>query len=116
MHEYSIATSLLDLVEEHVRAQAASRVLRIHVCIGEQSGVEPELLRSAWGLVREHSPAAEADLELQAVPVRWECRACEKTVALATILRCPTCGGAAHLAAGSELFLDRIEMEVDGHV
>ena len=113
MHEYSVATSLLDLVEEHVRAHAASRVLRIHVRIGEQSGVEPELLRSAWELVREASPAAAAELELHAVPVRWECRACEKTLVPTTTLRCPDCGGAAHLAAGSELFLDRIELEVD---
>jgi hydrogenase nickel incorporation protein HypA/HybF len=116
MHEVSIASSLLELVDEHVRAHAASRVLRVHVRIGEQSGVEPELLRSAWELVREGSPAAEADLELHAVPVRWECRACEKTLLPTITLRCPDCGAAAHLAAGSELFLDRIELEVDGHV
>ena len=116
MHEYSVASSLLDLVEEHVRAHAASRVLRIHVRIGEQSGVEPELLRSAWELVREQTQAAGALLELHAVPVRWECRACEKTLVPTISLRCPDCGGAAQLAAGSELFLDRIELEVDGHV
>lgn len=113
MHEYSIASALLDLVEGHVRARHAHRVVRIEVRIGEQSGVEPELLRSAWELVCERSPAAEAALELHAVPVRWECRSCEKALVPTVALRCPACGGAAHLAAGDELFLDRIELEVD---
>lgn len=116
MHEFSVASSLLDLVEEHVRAQGASRVLRVHVRIGDQSGVEPELLRSAWQLVSERGPAAAATLELHAVPVRWECRACEKTLAPTVALRCAACGSAAVMAAGSELILDRIELEVDGHV
>jgi hydrogenase nickel incorporation protein HypA/HybF len=116
VHEYSVASSLLDLVEGHVRAHGASRVLRVHVRIGEQSGVEPELLRSAWQLVSERGPAAAAALELHAVPVRWECRSCEKTLVPTVALRCSACGRPAVLAAGSELFLDRIELEVDGHV
>jgi len=113
MHEVSIAASLLDLVHEHVRPCAARRVLRIHVRIGEQAGVEPELLHSAWELVRAGGPAADAVLELHAVPVRWQCRACEKTLVATPTLTCVDCGGNARLVAGDELFLDRIELEVD---
>jgi len=113
MHEYSVASSLLGLVERHARAHHAARVVRVHVRIGEQCGVEPELLRSAWELVRERSPAAGAALELEAVPVRWECRTCEKALEPGTGLRCPACGGPAALATGLELWLDRIELEVD---
>ena len=113
MHEYSVASSLLDLVEEHARAQGAARVVRVHVRIGEQSGVEPELLRTAWELVPERSAADGASLALHAVPLRWACRACEKDVPPGDRLRCPACGAPAHLAAGSELILDRIEMEVE---
>jgi hydrogenase nickel incorporation protein HypA/HybF len=113
MHEYSVASSLLGLVERHARDHHAARVVRVHVRIGEQCGVEPELLRSAWELVRERSGAAGAALELASVPLRWECRACDETLAPGTGLRCPACGGPAALAAGLELFLDRIELEVD---
>jgi hydrogenase nickel insertion protein HypA len=113
MHEFSVASSLLELTLRHAREQRAARVVRVHVRIGEQCGVEPELLGSAWELVRERSPAAGAALVLEAVPVRWECRACNKALEPGVGLRCPACGGPAALASGLELFLDRIEMEVD---
>lgn len=116
MHEFSVASSLLHLVEGHARAHAATRVVRVHVRIGEQSGVEPELLRSAWELVSERSPAAGAELSLHAVPVRWECRTCAALLAPEAGLHCPACGGPASLASGLELFLDRVELEVADHV
>lgn len=116
MHEYSVAAALLELVEAQARQHGASRVVAVHVRIGEQAGVEHELLRSAWELVREPGPAADARLALHAVPVRWTCRRCGAAVALDVALRCAACGGAPRLASGDELLLERIEMEVDGHV
>jgi hydrogenase nickel incorporation protein HypA/HybF len=116
MHEFSVASSLLHLVLRHAGEHAATRVVRVHVRIGEQSGVEPELLRSAWELVSERSPAAGAELALQAVAVRWECRACDAALAPEAGLRCPACGGPAALASGLDLFLDRVELEVETHV
>lgn len=113
MHEFSVASSLLHLALRHAGEHGAIRIVRVHVRIGEQSGVEPELLRSAWELVSERSAAAGAALALEAVPVRWRCPACEKTLAPGAPLRCPACGGPAELASGLDLFLDRIEMEVD---
>jgi hydrogenase nickel incorporation protein HypA/HybF len=116
MHEFSVASSLLHLVERHARDHGATRVVRVHVQLGEQCGVEPELLRSAWGLVCERSAADGAELALQTVPVRWECRSCGEPPPPGSGLRCPTCAGPASLVAGLELLLDRIEMEVDDHV
>jgi hydrogenase nickel incorporation protein HypA/HybF len=116
MHELSVATSLLRMVERHAREQRAARVLRVHVQLGEQCGVEAELLRSAWARVCEGGAAAGAELALQVVPVRWECRACGAPAAPAAGLRCAKCGEPATLAAGLELLLERIEMEVDGRV
>lgn len=113
MHEISVASSLLGLVERHAREHSAARVVRVHVRIGEQSGVEPELLRSAWERVRERGVAADAALELVAVPLRWECRACDCVLAPGAALHCPACGGPAELAGGLELLLERIELEVD---
>jgi hydrogenase nickel incorporation protein HypA/HybF len=113
VHEYSVASALLQLVEAQLHENRATRAVRVVVRLGEQSGVEHELLRSAWELVRERSPAAGARLDLVSVPVRWACRACEKPLAPGGASPCPECGGAPRLAAGDELILDRIEMEVD---
>lgn len=112
MHEYSVASSLLGLVEEQVRLRGASRVLAVHLRVGEQSGVEVPLLRSAWELVRDGTPCARAPLRVRAVPLRWACPRCERTVDADEVLRCAGCGSPARLASGDELLLDRIEMEV----
>jgi Zn finger protein HypA/HybF involved in hydrogenase expression len=46
------------------------------------------------------------------VGVRWECPRCAAAPAEGQPLRCPRCGGRVQLAAGDEIVLDRIEMEV----
>jgi Zn finger protein HypA/HybF involved in hydrogenase expression len=40
LHEYSIALSLLRMIEERVPKAGASRAVRVELRIGEQSGVE----------------------------------------------------------------------------
>lgn len=116
MHEISVAAALLRMVERNAHVQRAARVVRVHVRVGEQCGVEPELLRSAWERVCEGSAAAGAALALTAVPLRFECRACDQPLAPGADLRCPACGGPADLASGLELLLERIELEVDRDV
>lgn len=112
MHEYSIASSLLRMVEDHARKHETTRVLRIEVRIGELSGVEVPLLATAWSLVRERRVCDGVDLSIQRVPARWECVGCGDEIARGGWLACDRCGGRAQLSAGDELVLDRIEMEV----
>ncbi len=113
MHEYSVASALLDLVDAHVRRERAARVLRVVVQVGELAGVEPVLLREAFALVRAGGPCADAELEIRSVAVRWECEKCAAAIAPALGLGCAACGGTGRLAAGGELLLERIEMEVE---
>lgn len=112
MHELSIVTSLLSRVEEHARREGATRVLRVQVKVGEIAGVEIAQLRSAWELARERTCCAGAALELESVAVRWECGRCARSIGPGEVLRCPACGAPAELRAGSELLLERIELEV----
>lgn len=112
VHEYSIASALLEQVGEQARRHAASEVLRVQVRLGEASGVEPELLRTAWDLVREGTLCGRAVLDLERVPLRWACPHCEAGPAGGDVLRCEGCGAPLRLVAGQELLLERIEMEV----
>jgi hydrogenase nickel incorporation protein HypA/HybF len=112
MHEYSIAQSLLARVEQEARARHATAVHRLAVRIGRLSGVEPELLRSAYDLVRERTICAGAVLEIEPVEVLWVCPRCGEKLAPAAILRCPLCQIPARLEAGDEIILERIELEV----
>jgi hydrogenase nickel incorporation protein HypA/HybF len=112
VHELSVAGALLRLVEERARERGALRVLRVHVRVGELSGVAPELLAPAWEVVRTRGSCAGAELAIQPEPVRWCCAGCAATVPAGGALRCAACGGGAELAAGAALLLERIEMEV----
>lgn len=112
MHEYSIVRALLDRVEAEAQSRGASAVHHVRVRIGELSGVEPELLRSAYELCSERSLCAGADLEIVPVPARWVCGECGEPVPRGRILRCPACGRPARLEGGDEILLERIELEV----
>jgi hydrogenase nickel incorporation protein HypA/HybF len=112
LHEYSIASALLRQAEDHARERGAARVLRLEIRVGELSGVEVPLLETAWSLVRERSPCADAPLRVRRQPARWECSRCEEPVARGLALRCERCRAPARLACGDELVLERIEMEV----
>ena len=112
MHEYSLVQSLLDRVEREAAAHGATVVHRLRLKIGEMSGVETDLLRSAYETFTDRTICADAALEIVPVPVRWGCLACDTDVQPGGALRCDDCGGPARLTAGDEIVLERIEMEV----
>jgi hydrogenase nickel incorporation protein HypA/HybF len=112
MHEYAIVQALLSQVEEEARRRGASAVHRLDVSIGQLSGVEVELLKTAYDVFRERTLCENAPLSIRAVPARWDCPRCERALAPGAVLRCPDCNAPARLASGDEIVLDRIEMEV----
>lgn len=112
MHEYSIVSALLDRVDDAVRQHGATAVHRIRVQIGELSGIETEMLREAFTVVRARTASAEAELEITAIAAQWRCGACDQIVDRGHRLSCPECRTPARLAAGGEILLERVEMEV----
>jgi len=112
MHEYSIVRALIDRIEQEASAHGADSVVRVHLAIGEAAGVETPLLRSAFELVRTGTCCAEAELEVRPVATTWACRSCSAEIPAGAPLRCPRCGAPARLAAGDEIVLERLEMEV----
>lgn len=112
MHEYSIVQALLDRVDAEVRARGATAIHRLAVRVGEQSGVDPGLLASAYEICRAGTVCERAGLEVRNVAARWVCTLCGASIGRGGVLACPGCGGAARLAEGDEIVLASIEMEV----
>ena len=106
MHEYSIVQSLVDSVAAAVPKNAT--VHRIHVAIGDLAGVDCALLATAFEVFREGTLCEHATLSIDRVPTRWECPQCGGQGSL----RCDRCNAPARLAAGDEIVLQRIEVEV----
>jgi len=112
MHEYSIVQALLQRVEEEAAAYRQPRITRIRVRIGELSGVETELLCRAYETFRQRSLCRDAELVVDSEPASWRCGDCGREVMESDFRRCSVCKRPAHLAAGGEILLERIEMEV----
>jgi hydrogenase nickel incorporation protein HypA/HybF len=112
MHEYSIVQALVERVAAEARARRATSVHRLSVRIGELSGVEVDLLTTAYETFRERTICEGAELDVQVVAARWECPACGRQIGRGDLLSCRSCEVPARLAQGDEIMLDRIEMEV----
>jgi hydrogenase nickel incorporation protein HypA/HybF len=112
MHEYSIVQALVERVDAEVRARRATDVHRLHIRLGELSGVEPDLLTRAYDTFRERTVCERASLAVTLVPARWECPRCGAAIVGGDALRCRSCKVPASLVQGDEIMLDRIEMEV----
>lgn len=96
------------IAEEHRARRVASITLRL----GPLSGVEPELLESAFGISRVGTIADGAELVMENQPVRVRCRRCgEESEASVNNLLCRACGAyETTLVSGDELILARVEL------
>ncbi len=112
MHEYSIIQSLVGRVESEARARKAMAVHRLKVRIGELSGVDPELLATAYDTFRAGTVCAAASLEIERVAARWTCRTCGAAIPTGAVLRCAACDEPATLVEGDDIILEQIELEV----
>ncbi len=112
MHEYSLVLSLLERVEGVVREHNATRVKGLRLQVGKLSGVEPELLVSAYEIAREGTLCAEAELEIQCVEPRWTCPRCGVELGMQQMLRCEACQEGGSLVAGGEILLTSLDLEV----
>jgi hydrogenase nickel incorporation protein HypA/HybF len=112
MHEYSVVQALLDRVAAEARRQGAASVHRLTVSVGELAGVETTLLAAAYDTFRCGTVCAGAPLEIRTVKARWECPSCRKVMPRGAVLSCAACGRGARLAAGDEIVLETVELEV----
>ena len=113
MHEYSLVESLIGRVEQEARARGAIAVHRLSVRVGELSGVDPELFRTAYETFREGTICAKAPLAVTSVAATWSCPKCRRPIPRGGVLRCADCSAPARLDDGGDaLTLDGIELEV----
>ena len=112
MHEYSIVQSLVERVEHEARGRAATHVHKLRVEIGELSGVDTTLLATAFDTFKPGTICATASLEITPIAALWRCPRCGASPARGALLRCKPCNVPAQLAAGDEIVLASIDLEV----
>jgi hydrogenase nickel incorporation protein HypA/HybF len=104
---------MLRQVEDVAAHHPVGRVRSIRVRIGELSGVEPELLASAYDELVSDTPLRDAVLELQRVPLQGVCRHCGSRFRIERFnFRCGRCGSVdLTLSGGEEMLLESVIME-----
>ena len=112
MHEYSIVQSLVDAVESVAAQNGGGIVHRLYVRIGDLAAVDRTLLQTAYDTFRFGTICENATMTIEPVAPLWECRRCAAPIAAGAVLRCDCCNEPARLAAGDEIVLRRVEMEV----
>ena len=112
MHELAICQALISQVTDVAREQKAATVSDIYVRVGPLSGVESPLMRNAFPIAAAGTVANDANLHLEAAPIRVRCEECgEESDARMNRLVCAACGDwRTTLISGDELILQRVVM------
>lgn len=111
MHELSVCYALLQQVEQLATQHHARSVAKITVQIGALSGIEAELLSSAFTIAQAGTITDSAELCLENIPITVLCQQCgaESEVTLSCLL-CKSCGDwHTRLIRGNELLLKQVE-------
>ena len=113
MHELSIASAILDAVRIEAEKHPGAHVSKVGVRVGVLSGVEPEALSFGFTALVQGTDLEPLALEIETVPRRQRCPACDVTFEAAEeTLACPGCGRIeTELAGGEELNLTYLEVE-----
>ena len=113
MHERSLVNALLRQVEHVSARHPGSRVQSILVRIGEFSGVEPELLVSAYSDLVIDTPYCRATLEVERVALEGVCPQCNRRFRIERFnFQCDRCGSRKiNIHGGEEMLLDSVTLE-----
>jgi hydrogenase nickel incorporation protein HypA/HybF len=113
MHEMSIVESLLDVVLESAEKAAASKVVRVHVVVGDLSGVVDDYMSLYFNFLSEKTIASGAEIIFTHKPARLLCRDCNATFSPeGSDFRCPDCREQrVDVIGGRELYVDELEVE-----
>jgi hydrogenase nickel insertion protein HypA len=100
-------------VQDVADENSASRVLSIRVRIGEFSGVEPDLLSSAYDDLVQDTPLCGAALNMEQVPLEAVCEQCGNKFRIERFhFQCDKCGSLRlSLRGGEELLLESVTFE-----
>lgn len=112
MHEYSIVQSLLESCEEHARQNESENVTKVIVKIGVLSGVEPDLLQTAFDTFKEKTVCENAQFIINHQKVVIACLSCDEESTLEkNEFACPKCNSTqVKVVDGEDMYLMSLEM------
>ena len=110
MHELSVCGSIAAIV---MRRAVGREVRTIHVRIGQLRQIVPDTLVYCWDLVSADTALAGSRLEVESIPARIRCRACDRTAELGDlpVFACGGCKGIdVEVVSGEEFLITALDL------
>jgi len=113
MHEFSIVSSLFEIIEEVARENSLVKVYRVSLIVGKMRQVVPVAMEMAFEAITKGTIAEGAKLQLEFVPIKMKCRSCDHQFTVDEhVYICPNCEAVElDLVEGQELLIKQIEGE-----
>ncbi len=112
MHEAALAENILNIALNTAAENGAKKISAVGLKLGDMAGVEVEALNFSFDIMKKNTPAENAALKINRVPIRAQCNKCGK---IFTIERynffCPECDGILILQSGRELLVEFVDCE-----
>ena len=113
MHELVIVEGILETVIPAVQGHDVSRILAIHLKIGELSGIVPSCIHEYFSIASAGTIAEGAKIIIENTPIRIHCPDCGKDgIIQKGQYVCPACGSPRfRITSGREYYVESVEAE-----
>ncbi|MBW2057099.1 MAG: hydrogenase maturation nickel metallochaperone HypA [Deltaproteobacteria bacterium] len=111
MHEFSIAQSIVQILQDQMRIHGLSKIETVRLRIGAMRSVQTDSLSFSFDVLTAGSPLEGARLQIEEVPMGGRCTECGKRFTLNNWTDdCPFCGAALiEIVSGKELDIVAVE-------
>ncbi len=120
MHEMVYVHKALDLVLSECQGRGVSKVLAVHLTVGEATDVVEGYVEDMFRFLARGTVAEGARLVIERAPFKVRCNRCSTVFPIKvtdeTTWRCPRCGvyHDYRLVSGREFRVDRIDVDLEG--
>lgn len=114
MHELSVTQSILEIALDHARRNRATKIVEIHLQIGEITDFDDEWMQRYFDFVSKGTIAEGAKLRISRNPAKLQCLACSFIFPLDRSTwdsQCPSClSKDTQLISGREFRIEALEV------
>lgn len=113
MHEFSLAQSIIEIVDESLKKNGAEKAVELHLEIGTLSGVEIPALEMALESLKTNSVIETTEIKLFITKAKAICGNCNKEFYPEDLFTpCPECSSYnSEIMSGKELLVKSIVAE-----
>ena len=113
MHEFGIATEIVNVVKETVESRPVKRLISVTVEVGQLAMVNPEQLKFSFEMITEGGPFEGVEMKVETLPAGAKCKCGFEGALGDEDYVCPKCGGMYELLSGRGISIKNLEVELE---